>query len=225
MGHRERLRQRAASEGLDGFDDHQVLELLLFYVIPRADTNPLAHLLIGRFGSLAAVLDADPGDLATVPGIGPNAARFLALIPQVTRRYCHDHANRSRPELTTSETAATYVAPLMAGRCEEVFYVICLDVRCRVLHAALVSEGTVKSAHVEPRHVVEAALRHRAASVLLAHNHPQGTATPTADDRQLTDLLTETLRPLGIRVVDHLIVAGPRVYSLARGCELRTEPT
>lgn len=224
-GHRERLRARALAEGLDGFADHQVLELLLFYAIPRLDTNPIAHDLLRRFDSLAAVLDAHPNDLAQVPGMGAAAAGFLSILPQVARRYSRDQVNRKGAKLATSEAAGQYVLPLMSGRAEEVFYVVSLDVQCRVLHATLISSGTVKGAHVEARHVVEAALRHRAAAVLLAHNHPQGTASPSAEDRRLTELLSQTLVPLGIRVVDHLIVAGAQVYSLARGEALFSGPS
>jgi DNA repair protein RadC len=89
-GHRERLRKRFLAEGLDGFEDHQVLELLLFHIIPRGDTNPIAHRLLNRFGTLSAVLEADPKDLAGAEGMGDRAAMFLTLIPQVTRRYFHD---------------------------------------------------------------------------------------------------------------------------------------
>ncbi len=169
-GHRERLRARFLREGLDGFEDHQVLELLLFQAIPRLDTNPVAHRLMQRFGSLSAVLEADPKDLATVEGVGANAAAFLSMVPRITRRYFHDRVKHSRKILNTSEAAADYLIPLMAGRPEEVFYLICLDSRLRVLYPALISEGTVKDALVHPRHVVEAAIRHKAASAILAHN-------------------------------------------------------
>lgn len=215
-GHRARLRSRFLNDGLDGFEDHQVLELVLFFGIPRADTNPIAHRLMRRFGSLSAVLEADPKDLASVEGMGEKAAAFLTLIPQVTRRYFHDRVGRDSPQLTNSETVTEYLVPLMAGRPEEVFYVLCLDSRCRVLVPALLAEGTVKEAHVHPRHVVEEALRHRAASVTLAHNHPAGTAKPSNADHQLTTVLVRALGAIGIPVLDHIIVAGERTYSFVR---------
>ncbi|MCM2358615.1 MAG: DNA repair protein RadC [Geobacteraceae bacterium] len=215
-GHRERLRKRFQEEGLDNFEDHQVLELLLFHAIPRGDMNPLAHLLIKRFGSLSAVLEADPKDVAAVKGIGEKAASFLAMIPQVTRRYFHDRVLRDRPKLNSSEAVADYLIPLMAGRPEEVFYVLCLDTQCRVVYPALISEGTVKEAAVYPRHVIEEAIRHRAASVILAHNHPAGTAKPSQQDHKLTRLLVQALGPLDIKVLDHIIVAGDKAYSFAR---------
>jgi DNA repair protein RadC len=215
-GHRERLKARFIEDGLDGFEDHQVLELMLFYAIPQVDTNPLAHRLIKRFGGLAAVLEADPKDLASVEGMGRNAAVFLSLVPQLTRRYFLDRVRHSGRVLNTSEAAAEYLVPLMAGRPEEVFYVICMDSQLRVLYPALISEGTVKDAYVHPRHVVETAVRHKAASVILAHNHPAGTVRPSGHDHGITRRLTEALGAIDIKVMDHIIVAGEQFYSFAR---------
>lgn len=215
-GHRDRLRARFLSEGLDAFDDHQVLELALFYAVARVDTNPIAHRLMNRYGSLAAVLEADPRDLQSVEGVGAQAAAFLALLPQLTRRYLADRAQHDRPSLRTTEAATDYLVPLMAGRAEEVFYVLCLDSQLRVLFPALITEGTVKDALVHPRHVVEAAIRHRAAAVILAHNHPGGTAKPSMHDHRLTRQLVTALGAIGIPVHDHVIVAGESTYSFAR---------
>ncbi len=214
QGHRERLRARFLEDGLDGFENHQVLELLIFHVIPRVDMNPIAHKLMRRFGLLSAVMEADPKDIASVEGMGEKAATFLSLIPQITRRYFHDRVDT--PRRTSSEAVTEYLFPLMAGRPEEVFYVLCLDSQCRVLYPALIGEGTVKEAHVHPRHVVENALRHRAASVILAHNHPGGTAKPSNADHQLTAALVQTLGAIGIPVLDYIIVAVERAYSFAR---------
>ncbi len=215
-GHRERMRARFLMEGLDGFEDHQVLELLLFQAIPRYDTNPVAHKLMQRYGSLSAVLEADPEDLASVEGMGSKAATFLSMIPQITRRYFHDRVRHSRRTLNTSEAAAEYLVPLMAGRPEEVFYLICLDSQLKVLYPVLISEGTVKDALVHPRHVVEAAIRHKAASVILAHNHPAGTVRPSGHDHAITKRLVQALGAIHIQVVDHIIVAGQQIYSFQR---------
>ncbi|MBF0126031.1 MAG: DNA repair protein RadC [Magnetococcales bacterium] len=215
-GHRQRLRRRFLEEGLEGFEDHQVLELLLFNVLPRQDTNALAHLLLRRFGGLSAALEADPSDLAAIPGMGEAAAGFLALIPPVTRRYLQNRSAREKPPLNDPARAAQYVLALTAGRTEEVFYVLCLDLRARLLFPALLSRGTVTEAHVHPRQVVEAALRHKAVEVILAHNHPSGTTTPSHADRNLTKILINALTPIGIRLVDHLITAGDRCFSMAQ---------
>jgi DNA repair protein RadC len=219
-GHRQRLRSRFLEEGLDGFHDHQVLELLLFHVIPRGDTNPVAHRLMERFGSLSAVLEADPRDLETVEGMGSRASAFLSLVPPLTRRYFHDRVLRDRPLLNCATAVSEYLVPLMAGRPEEVFYLLCLDSRCRVIHPVLLSEGTVRETAVYPRHVVQEAIRHRATAVILAHNHPAGSVAPSQQDRHLTRLLVQALGPLDIRVLDHIIVGGDRTFSFAGEGEL-----
>ncbi|MEO5345344.1 MAG: DNA repair protein RadC [Magnetococcus sp. YQC-9] len=215
-GHRQRLRRRFLEEGLEGFEDHQVLELLLFNVLPRQDTNALAHLLLKRFGGLSAALEADPVDLAAIPGMGDVAASFLSLIPPLTRRYLVDREGRDKPALNDPLKASAYVRALTAGRTEEVFYVLCLDQRARLLFPALLARGTVNEAHVHPRQVVEAALRHKAVEVILAHNHPSGNTTPSAADRHLTKILMHALIPIGIRLVDHLITSGDRCLSMAQ---------
>ena len=214
-GHRQRLRQRFFREGLEQFEDHQVLELLLFHAVPRRDTNEMAHLLLKRFGALSAVLEADPKDLATIPGMGESAVAFISLIPPLTRRYLTDSVSRKKPILNDSKKTNTYLTPLMAGRTEEVFYVLCLDSSCRLLFPALISKGTVNKANIHPRHVVEAALRHKAASVLLAHNHPSGRLKASRADIHLTNILVSALVPIGIKVLDHVIVAGRHNLSMA----------
>jgi DNA repair protein RadC len=221
-GHRARLRKRCLEEGLEAFEDHQVLELLLFYAIPRRDTNELAHLLLKRYGSLSTVLEADPVDLAQTEGVGDGAATLLALVPSLTRRYLVDRARNERHALTTSERAAEFLVPFMAGRTNEVFYVVCLDTRCRVIVPALVAEGLPDRARVEPRQAVEVALRHKAHSVLFAHNHPTGEAKPTTADQRVTQTLVAAFGMIGIAVRDHLIVAGEEWYSFFRAGDLPT---
>jgi len=215
-GHRDRMRRRALEDGLDGFADHEVLELLLFAVLPRVNTNPIAHRLLARFGSLSAVLEADPNDLATVTGVGRRGAQFLAGMPHLARRYMHDRVRRENPRLTDPDAVAAYVTPLMAGRTEEVIYVLCLDAQCRVRFPALVASGTVTEAHLHPRQAVEMALRHRAASAILAHNHPAGEAMPSGADHRMTQRVAEALASVGVPLLDHVIVAGERVFSFEK---------
>lgn len=196
----------------------------MFFAIPRRDTNDLAHLLLNRYGSFSGVLDADPKDLARTEGIGEVAATLLSLIPAVARRYQHDRCEHRESSLDSSEKAAEFIVPLMAGRTEEVFYVICLDTQLRVIVPALVSRGSVNRAHVEPRHVVEATLRHRSHAVILAHNHPTGNARPSTADHYVTKTLVDALGLIGIRVLDHLIVAGEDWFSFSRSGELPESP-
>lgn len=214
-GHRERVRNRYLKEGLDAFEDHQVLELLLFYTIPRRDTNPIAHQLLKKYGSLSALFEADPYDLQKTAGIGFNTALFLTLIPSLSRRYLKDRWGK-RPVLDTSHIAGQYAVSLLSGRSVEVFYVICLDTRNKVTYPALVHEGTLNEAFVYPRLVVETALRYKAVNVILAHNHPGGSLHPSRADLKLTADLAAALRPVNIKVLDHLIVAGDQYLSMAQ---------
>lgn len=220
QGHRSRLRDRFQKEGLTHFEDHEVLELMLFYAIPRADTNPIAHRLMQHFGSLSAVLEADMKDLQAIAGMGEQSALFIHALPALTRRYFHDRIHRDKPLLDSASAVSEYVKPLMAGRKSEVFYVLCLDAQCHAVYPAQVSQGTVKASYVHPRLVVEAALKHNAANVVLAHNHPSGSVTPSQADYHLTRQLVQALGALEIKVLDHIIVGDDATYSFADKGEL-----
>lgn len=213
-GHRKRLRMRFLKDGLDSFEPHQVLELLLFYSIPRRDTNELAHQLLKKYGSLSGVFEADPKDLSQTPGIGENTAFLLSLIPQLSRKYFNDKWG-DKPELNSSTKAGEYAVSLFAGRTYEAFYIICLDSQNRVNYAELVHEGTINEAPVYPRMLVEAALRHKANCVILAHNHPGGSMNPSRADIEATRTICKALEAISIKVIDHIIVCGGKYYSFA----------
>ena len=213
-GHRQRVKKRFLTDGLDGFEDHQILELLLFYAIPMKDTNELAHRLIERFGSLAGVLDARPQDLCAVAGISENAGILLALLPALARRYQQQKV-RDKTLLNSTARAGEFAKALFTGRLYEAFYVICLDSQNRVNHAALLQEGTINEAPVYPRLIVETALRHQANSIILAHNHPGGSNRPSQADVNVTKNIRAATEAIAIAVVDHIIVAGEEYYSFA----------
>ena len=213
-GHRSRLKNRFLEEGLDGFEDHQILELLLFYAIPRRDTNELAHSLIKKYGSLSGVFEADPQDLATTPGLGDNSTVLLSLIPSLARIYLKDRWGL-RPTLSSAAKAGEYILALFAGRVYEAFFVICLDAQHQVIYPALVHEGTIDQAPVYPRVIVETALRHKAHSVILAHNHPGGSPSPSPQDIEVTKRIKLALEAISITVLDHIIAAGEKYVSCA----------
>lgn len=214
VGHRQRVRERYLAEGLDAFRDHEVLELLLFYCIPKRDVNPAAHAILREFGSLSCLFEADPRDIVRRCGVSLSTGILLTLAGPLTRRYLRQRWG-DRPVLGTSSRAGDYAVSLFAGRPYEVFYVICLDAQNRVNHAALVHEGTLNEAPVYPRLIVEAALRHKANSVILSHNHPGGSLAASGPDLDVTRRIRSALQPISIPVVDHIIVAGERYASLA----------
>ena len=216
-GHRERLRERMRTAGLSAFSEHEVLELLLTYAIPQRDVNPLAHELIAVFGSLNAVLRADENELLRVKGVGRHAAMLLTMMPQLLR-YCQMREMGEHPQILTLVDARAYCAPLFFGVNEEQIYMVCLDHAGRVMHRTLLHTGTVDQVALHPRTVVEVAIRHNAYAVILAHNHPGGTAAPSQPDIDVTKRITTVLYLIGIQLVDHLIFAGREAYSMLRQC-------
>ena len=214
-GHRQRLKDRFRREGLDNFDELYVLELLLFYCIPRKDTNPIAHRLLEQFGSLTAVLEASPEELEKVEGITTSASTFLSLITQVGRYY---QVRRAEPGdiLRTSDQCGNYLMPYFFGRDTETVFMLCLDAKCKVICCKKVGEGNVNSANIPIRRVVEMALSANATSVVLAHNHPSGLALPSADDVQTTLRVSAALETVEITLADHIVVCGDDFISMAQ---------
>ena len=205
-GHRQRLKERFVKEGLDNFQQNQVLELLLLYCIPRRDTNEIAHNLLERFGSLSGVVEATVDELKKVPGMGENAAVFLSLLNAFSRYY---QVNRVSDAvfLSTVEQCAQYLIPMFAGRRNETVFLLCLDAKCKVICCREVGEGGVNSAAVPIRRIVEMALKVGACTAVLAHNHPSGVAIPSEDDIHTTRQLEQALRAVDIILLDHIIVA------------------
>ena len=217
-GHRERLKNRFLQEGLDHFEELHVLELLLFYAIPRKDTNPIAHGLLDRFGSLVGVLEATVEELETVPGITRHAALLLHLIPQTGRYY---QIKRSEPGkvLRTIRECGAFLMPYFCGRENETVFLLCLDAKCKVLCCKMVGEGSVNSASVPIRRVVEMALNANATSVVLAHNHPSGLAMPSDEDIMTTQRLARAMEAVEIILADHIVVSdGDFVSMVQSGC-------
>ncbi len=214
-GHRQRLRQRFLEEGLDHFDEINVLELLLFYCIPRKNTNEIAHALLRRFGSVAQVMEAPVAELRRVEGMGENAAAFLALINAFGRYYLVNRAANTQL-LSDIEKCGAYLVPKFIGRRNETVFILCLDAKCKVLCCREVGEGSVNSAAVPIRRIVEMALGANATSVVLAHNHPSGLAVPSGEDVQTTKRLAMALRSVDIELVDHIVVADGDFVSMAQ---------
>ncbi len=214
-GHRERLRTRLMNEGLQGFAPHEVLELLLCFSIPQRDMNPLAHELLSRFGSLSGVLEASPEELQRCPGVGGHASALLTMIPQLTGYYMRDRL-RERPTLCNATQAGAYCETLFFGLSSEAVYMICMDAQARVIHPALVQNGTIDESAVYARDLVETALRHHAHTVLLAHNHPGGSLMPSTADYEVTRMAIDALRVVDVRVIDHIIVSEEGFLSMSQ---------
>ena len=211
-GHRERMRSRYLQEGADGMATHEILEMLLYGTIPRGDTNEIAHHLLDEFGSISNLIEADPHEIAKTAGVGMKSAVFLSLLHELVLRYEREKVEQ-KPALTSISRSVEYCRALLTFRATERFYVICLDSRRKILHTSKISEGTVNDAVVSPRMVAEKALRYQATSVLLCHNHPKGRVKPSFDDINLTARLKRMLEPLGVEVVDHIIIGENEYFS------------
>lgn len=213
-GHRERLRQRFIEEGLDHFEPKQVLELLLFFCIPRKDTNELAGRLLERFGSFRQVVEAPVDVLKTVEGLGDKAALFLSLMNQYARFYHVKEFEETQP-MTSLAQCDEYLARQFIGRRNETVFVLMLDAKCKMIHCKNMGEGSVNSAAVPIRRIVEQALSMNASSVVLAHNHPSGLAVPSDEDILTTKRLAAALNAVDIHLADHIIVADGDYISMA----------
>lgn len=213
-GHRNRLKERFLKEGLDSFEAHNVLELILFYAIPRKDTNETAHRLLDTFHSLSGVFEASYGELLKVEGVGPSAASLIKMFPDVMRKYSVDK-EKNLKIIETTEDAGKFLLPLFIGRSDEIVVLVCLDCKRKVLHSSIIFEGSVNSAQISIRKIVEVALRYNSSTVIIAHNHPGGLALPSKEDVTTTGTVKEVLTGVGIDLLDHIVVADNDYVSFA----------
>lgn len=216
-GHRARLKRRFLQEGFDHFEEHNMLELILFYAVPQKDTNELAHLLIDRFGSLNKVLDAPYEELLTVSGVGENTATYLKIISQTIRAYYNAMSmDTSDPIFDTNEKIGAYFIHKFMGCTEECIYVLFLDSGLKYIRCELIATGTLTSATLDIRKIVEYAIRYQATNVVLAHNHPNTSSSPSNEDVITTNYIQTALGTIDVKLIDHFIVSGKEYTSLYR---------
>ncbi|MBE6779147.1 MAG: DNA repair protein RadC [Ruminococcaceae bacterium] len=213
-GHRQRMKNRLLKNGLENFQDHEVLEMLLYYSLPYKDTNALGHRLLDHFGSFARVLDADYADLLKVPGITPHVATLITLCGQTAHRYMRCAYDVGQL-LYNTEAYAAVALPYFIGKKNESVLLISLDNKFKKLNVTRIFEGSVNSAQFNFRLAVQQALQDNATQVVLAHNHPNGLAFPSGDDLRTTRRFAEVLKLMDIRLIDHLIVAEDDCLSMA----------
>ena len=212
-GHRQRKKEQFRQHGLDAFADHEALELLLYYAIPRQDTNPVAHRLLERFGSLDGVFSASFAELESVDGVGESAATLIRLLFPLCRRV-RTAGTGHDVILNSTERAGAYFLDLFFGEKQEVFYEACLDAKGKLTACCPLAEGSADSVSVNVRKVVENALNANASHVILSHNHPSGIALPSDADNRTTIQIRRALEGIGVRLADHIIVADGDFVSL-----------
>jgi len=214
LGHRKRLRERFIKGSLEGMHDYEVLELLLTYAIPRRDVKPCAKALLQHFGSLSGVMDATSRELEEVAQIGPVSSTLIRLVRELCTLYLADRM-KGQDALSSPQAVSDFARMKLAAIPREVFMVIFVDAKNRVLDFKILQEGTIDRAVVYPRRVIEEALARHAAGIIFVHNHPSGDATPSSEDHQLTRSLMEAAKAIDLRILDHIVV-GKEGYSSLR---------
>lgn len=211
-GHRARLRERYRLSGFEGFRPYETLELLLTYAIPRKDVKPIAKALIERFGDLRGVLDAPIEELMQLDGLSENSATFLHIVRDSWALYLRD-CSKQTSRISSTSALLNYCQVAMSGLKDEHIRVIFLNAQNDVITDEVLSRGSVDHSYVDPRKVMERALKHNATAIILVHNHPGGSCKPSKDDMVLTSALAEAARHLRIALHDHLIICKTGYYS------------
>lgn len=214
-GHRKRLRDKFLRDGnFDSFPPHNVLELLLFYSIPRVDTNELAHRLIETFGSLRGVFDAPYESLLRVPGVGEQTASLIKLIPSLTKVYLEENASDIR-YLTSTEDAVRFLKPKFTAMANEALIMVSLNDAGKILKTSVISQGGAHFTEVDVRKIMSELLGSRATAVIIAHNHPGGVCAPSRADHDMTAKLARLLGSIEVTLLNHIIITQDDYFSFA----------
>lgn len=218
-GHRSRIRKRFMLNGFDGFEDHEILELALFYAITRKNTNVIAHELLNKFGTVDAVFDAPINMLKEIEGVGESAAIFIKMISGLARIYMERKFKNDEkaPEISDINDRITLK---FIGRSEELVVVVLFDAKGKVIYEGVVNKGTVNAVDIYARKIIELIVLYNASSVILAHNHPSGFAVPSVEDIESTAKLNKILQSMHVNLIDHIIVADGDYVSL-RECGIK----
>ena len=210
--HRKRIKEKFLNSGLEGMHPHEILEFLLFFSVPREDTNPIAHTLIKEFESLSGVLDADLKELLKIKGIGEHSAILLKLIPQLCQKYEQDKLRQFKDCKNHKKTVEFLKAYLSLLNHEE-FHLLCLTSDLKLLKHIRLFTGSVSSAAVNLRKLTEEILKHDTSCIIIAHNHPSKNAQPSLDDDEITISILRSLSFINIQLMDHIIIAGDKAFS------------
>ncbi len=205
--HRKRMKQRFLEQGFESFSDHEKLEFLLYYALPRQDTNPIGHALIESFGSLSGVFDASIEDLCKVKGISEHTATLIKLMPQLMRSYLCD-SRKTRKNVSDEKAAAEYFCTRFLGITSEEIHAAFLDNSMNIIECAEIGSGASTNTQVNVKKMISIALSTNCANVILAHNHPGGIAIPSNSDLSTTTSCRLALEMIGVKLVEHYVIAG-----------------
>ncbi len=217
-GHRLRLKNRFLESGLENFEDHNILEFLLFYSIPRKDTNEIAHQLLEHFGSFKNVFDADFEELIKVDGIKESSATLIKLISNIARKYALNKYEDGY-KFNTAEKIGEYFLDKYIGETREIVYVMLLNNSLELLNVIKIHEGSVNSAMVSPRKIMDLVVKYNASMVVLAHNHPGGSAVPSPEDVQTTYSLLSAFNAFDVKILEHYVISNNDYYTIIHSTE------
>lgn len=212
IGHRQRIKDKYKKSGIDGWLGYEILELVLSYSIARKDTKPIAKELMFRFKTINGVLNADSKELESVSGISEHTTLFLKLLKDIAVLYLEDDLH-NKDLLSSSEAVFNYLKASLKGCTDEEFRSLFLNSRNQLIDSETLQTGTVNRSVVYPRKIVERALHQHAVGVIVAHNHPAGTLTPSAEDITVTKAIKEALNTVDIKLLDHIIIGGSGYFS------------
>lgn len=213
-GHRERVRAEFIANPINEHTPpHKILEFLLFYSIPRRDTNEIAHALMNKFHTLSNVFDATSEELLSVDGVGESTVALLKNLLPVARLYEADKSS-AVTKLSTFEEMGNYILKKYIGITDEHLSMLCLDNRGKILGFEFLAKGDIESVGVSTRKIIAFAMRCNATSCVLAHNHPGGIAIPSNEDLIITASVKKTLFDIGVRLIDHIIIANSDFVSM-----------
>lgn len=213
-GHRERLRAKVKELGLERLQLHEQLEYILFFVIPRGDTNETAHRLLDRFVTLEGVLNAEPEELCKVEGVGPKAAQFLTALPSIFGIFARNEGKNKAPKLESLGDVIEYAKTYFYGRSTEAAYIFCLNSSYKLLEVIKFSDGVKGETFMFPTQVAKKALLSDASMVLVVHNHPDGNLKPSGSDVRLSRRIMAALSSLEITLLDSIVVSGNEHFSM-----------
>lgn len=204
-GHRERLRNRFQEHGISSFQEYEIVELLLTYLIPQKDVKLLAKNLIKEFGSMKNLIETSPEKLSQIEGIKERSALFFSLLRSIIEVY-QKQKIEEKPAITSPNDVYHYLQTCLGSKDKEHFLVLFLNSQNQIVGNEILHEGTINQSTVYPRTIIERIIHHQATAIIIAHNHPSGSLQPSSEDRSLTQLLQKALSPLDVVIHDHIII-------------------
>ncbi|MEA3475571.1 MAG: DNA repair protein RadC [Candidatus Cloacimonadota bacterium] len=214
-GHRKRLREKFIKSGISGFHDYEIVELLLTLGTPRKDCKQLAKEAIKKFKSLKGVLEATMDKLQEIDGIGPHNAFGIKLFQEISERYLKERIIGKKIQLKSSKEVYDYLFQSMQKNKKEIFKVLFLDAKNKIINTEDLFEGSLVSSVVYPREIMKKAINYNAVSLIFVHNHPSGNPEPSQSDKDITKNLVNAGKVMQIKILDHIIIGDNKYFSFA----------